>query len=353
VAVALAPTVALADSAEGLWVGRAILNQVNEVVGAVDENQVRVQNPPTLTTPTSDQAEIFLMLHVDGAGQVRLLKSVVIADGNPDPLVVEERLITDPRLFAEQATARRLAAAAFEFGDPRSREVLNAVAFAAADAAASSAPAASVANAAGTEPEQELAAALAAAAAASAAAGSPDLSPSLASFVEGTSFQQAAAPAAAAALETAITKYDAGLRGNDLQNAVRSGVLIGLRTLSQMSDGATLDDLPMSGTLAKGSTVNGEIFLGAYHPSNPFRHRRNPAHRGGYDLRRKLTLSVSAPASGADFDTTDAGVDRLTGTYQEEVFGLHKPLGSTGEVGLRTKGTFILDRIGHDATLND
>jgi hypothetical protein len=343
-AATLAPAFCFADPSEGLWVGRVILNQVNEVVSAVDENNVRVQTPPDQTTPTSDQAEIQLILHVDGAGHARLLKSVAIVDGNSDPLVVNESLLTDPSQYASHPIARRIASVAFEFGDLGSRTVVGNVAAAAATAAA----------AAATTPDQAYADALAAAEAAiDAAASSGGLSSGLTSFVTGSDFQQSAATAATAARDGAAKKYAEGLRNDELTLAVRSEVLIGLQTLSQMGDGVGLNDLLLQGALAKGNTVTGEIFLGAYHPTNPFRHRRNPTHRGGYDITRKLKLTVANPAGGADFDTTERGIDRLTGIYEEEVFGLHKPLGQSGEFGLRTKGTFILDRISHDATLND
>jgi hypothetical protein len=154
-----------------------------------------------------------------------------------------------------------------------------------------------------------------------------------------------------------VEKYAEGLRGtaagSELVDAVQSEVLIALGTLSQMADGTTLDEVEMDGALVKGGVVEGEVFLGAYHPSNPFRHRRHPSHRGGYNIERHIRLTVDEPEGGDDFDVTERGLDRLTGVYEEEVFGLHKPLGQNREFGLRTKGGFVLDRISHDATLND
>jgi hypothetical protein len=302
-----------------------------------------VQTPPGQTTPTRDAAEIFLILHVDAGGSVRLLKSVAIVDNATNPLTVSESLLTDPQLFANQTLARRISAAAFDFGDSRSRDVIGSLATAAATAAA----------AAAATPDQAYADALAAAQDAVADASVGPLSPALAAFVEGESFQGSPSSAAAAARTAAATEYESGLRGQDLTNAVRSKVLIALGTLSQMADGVSLNELPMTGSLAKGATLTGHIFLGAYHPTNPFRHRRNPAHRGGYDITRSLKLTCATPQGGEDFDTTERGLDRLTGVYEEEVKGLHKPLGQAGEYGLKTKGTFVLDRISHDATLND
>ncbi len=339
----LYPAGVRADLAEGLWAGHVVLNEVNEVVSAVDENNVRVQTPPNVTTPTADRLEIPLLIHVDAGGTARLLKSVAIVDADTNPLTVNEKLLTDPRLFPDYALARRLASATFEFGDPQSRDVVGSVATAAATAAALSA----------TNASQALADALAASQSAVTAAGGLSLSHSLEGFVQGSSFQGSPSIAATAAAEAAVAKYAEGLRNVALTNAVRSEVLIRLQTLSQMADGTSLDELELSGALEKGGVLEGEIFLGAYHPTNPFRHRRHPSHRGGFDILRHLRLTVAEPAGGDDFDTTDRGVDRLTGIYEEEVRGLHKPLGQAGEFGLRTRGSFVLDRISRDATLND
>ncbi|MGK0188776.1 MAG: hypothetical protein ACI9R3_004590 [Verrucomicrobiales bacterium] len=331
------------DLAAGLWAGRAILGEVNEVVSAVNEDNVREQIPPQNTTPTSDQAEIQLLLHVDVDGNVRLLKSVAIVDDDADPLSVDEKLITDPRLFVNHTLARRIAATAFEFGDPAARQVIGTVATDAA-VAASASP---------TSAQDAYAAALTAAGDAVIAAAAGSHSPALQEFVSSSEFAGSPTTAAAAARDAVLEKYAEGLRGDDLADAVRSGVLIALNTLSQMADGTSLNELPMTGSLVGGDTIEGDIFLGAYHPTNPFRHRRLPAHRGGYDINRSVRLTVTEPAGGNDFDTTERGVDRLTGTYEEEIFGLHKPLGQSGEFGLRTKGAFVLDRISRDAILND
>ena len=61
-----------------------------------------------------------------------------------------------------------------------------------------------------------------------------------------------------------------------------------------------------------------------------------------------------------DFDGTpgdapghsNSGLDRVTGIYREEVFGLHKPLGQDSDIGLKVEGTFELNRISLIDTLN-
>jgi hypothetical protein len=46
------------------------------------------------------------------------------------------------------------------------------------------------------------------------------------------------------------------------------------------------------------------------------------------------------------------GVDRLTGAYREEIFGLHKPLGPNQDLGLLTEGVIILERLTTVPVLN-
>ena len=61
-----------------------------------------------------------------------------------------------------------------------------------------------------------------------------------------------------------------------------------------------------------------------------------------------------------DFDGTTSnglmrvgfGVDRVTGIFREEVSGLHKPLGTNKDIGLKVEGAFRLDRISLIDTLN-
>src|SRR5262245_50288019 len=69
---------AATDPSGGLWVGDVVVNKVNEV-GVDAYVQAGVTPPgPGNTTPTADAAHFRLILHVDGHGQVRLLKSVAL-----------------------------------------------------------------------------------------------------------------------------------------------------------------------------------------------------------------------------------------------------------------------------------
>jgi hypothetical protein len=115
----------------------------------------------------------------------------------------------------------------------------------------------------------------------------------------------------------------------------------------------------MVGELAQPSDLGpagltGAIYLPANHPTNPFRHRRHPDHTAGFDIERSIRLDFDGSA-GDPLQAAGYGVDRVTGTYREEIFGLHKPLGpdpANSPIGLKTEGRFQLNRISFIDTLN-
>ena len=97
--------------------------------------------------------------------------------------------------------------------------------------------------------------------------------------------------------------------------------------------------------------LTGLISLPARHPTNPFRHRRHPDHTAGLNIRRHLRLDFDGTPTNA-LERAGFGVDRITGVYREEVEGLHKPLGPGKNIGLKTEGTFELNRISLIDVLN-
>ena len=162
---ALGTDVCPADPNSGLWVGQVTLNYVNEVTVALDEDNIPRAKDPNLTTPTSDQAHLRLILHVNGSGQVNLLKDVAVA--SRDPLragtfstgseVIDYReeadalnpvsfldsdndlvLLTDERLYDQvpNQPAIRIASAVFDFGDSHASLAVNRIIQLAAEAAA-------------------------------------------------------------------------------------------------------------------------------------------------------------------------------------------------------------------------
>ena len=157
------------------------------------------------------------------------------------------------------------------------------------------------------------------------------------------------------ALEAAALESTAfGADDESIRNAARSAVLASpdLRNARRFAQRATLPDLPVSGRLIAGGRIDAAFYLGANHPVNPFRHRRHPDHTQGIEIRRGATLEIAAAADGGAFEPGGFGTERLNGTYSEEFFGPHKPLGANQDVGLRTSGGFTLFRIDQTGSLN-
>jgi hypothetical protein len=116
----------------------------------------------------------------------------------------------------------------------------------------------------------------------------------------------------------------------------------------------------LSGALQPGSTLTTTINLPFDdHASNPFLHAYHPDHdnidnrddtfqtpllsgKESYDLRRVMTLSVTAP--GNDFDSRTRGGTSLEGNYAETVsFRMNQP--ATELKRFNVLGTFTLTRV--------
>lgn len=142
----LAACVAWADGVSpyaGLWVGTVALRTVNEVSIPKDADNVDVAPDPAIPTVTSDRADILLLLHVNGAGQVKLLKDVAVlnrnASGDSSATVAQIAetgsdesslsLVTDPALYATfpMQKATRLSSVVFDFGDAQATAAVDAL----------------------------------------------------------------------------------------------------------------------------------------------------------------------------------------------------------------------------------
>ena len=427
----------------GLWVGEAILNKVNEVsVGINAANQTVAPNP-NVPTATADKANLRLILHVDGEGRVRLLKSVAaINSSTNDPTAIA--LVTDDTLYPNfRGNGKRIASAAYDFGEGRAADLLTYLAdvlgtnsdsaaranaatnqvlaaanldanyrafatsnilrnaglsaaasagvgalnakgtngnasaiLAAATAAATNdltfrtalstaavlqaraifedtryiaavysvgfAAASGAATAANTNSNLSIVRAVATNAALAAFAAAPNapspVSAAYNAFLTSSAFQTNVPLAVAAAVAAAQ-----GAASQEAANSARAAVLKLLfehRALAA-ADAIAVNEAPLSGQLAAGGVVTGRLYLGASHPTNPFRHRRHPDHTLGLTITRQLTFQVNTNG----FETVGFGVDRLSGVYKEEITGLHKPLGPDQNIGLKTEGTFTLNRV--------
>ena len=335
----LSAGVSLAATNSGLWVGQVTLNKVNETVGGVNAANQLVFSDPTNTTPVASAAHLQVIFHVDSQGQVRLLKSVAVLPKttNQPPGVA---LITDPSLypnFSSTGIGKRIAAAAFDFGESNAVSVLDQVAASAAAAAAAGNNATNAAN-------------LVVQAALSSISNA---SPAYRSFLNSATFQSSAGIAAAAAT-AAVSAAPLG-SSQQAKQILASGAALKALTDGQIfaaADGVVANEVKMSGSIAAGGMVSGSIYLGASHPTNPFRHRRHPDHTIGYAISRALTVQFDGASSTNALATSGFGVQRITGTYREQIQGLHKPLGPNQNIGLITEGPIVLDRISQVDTLN-
>ena len=194
-------------------------------------------------------------------------------------------------------------------------------------------------------------------------------------FVRSSDFADAVASAADAAAAAAMeeSEDDPFYTEASLELKARIGATQALSSLYSSAAKVRKTELPLSGQFAQGSGdprfisairntesplgeagLNGTIILPANHPTNPFRHRRHPDHTVGFNIERHLRFDFDGASTNA-LDKTGLGVERVTGIYREEVFGLHKPLGSdpsSNPVGVKVEGTFELSRISLIDTLN-
>jgi hypothetical protein len=117
----------------GLWVGDVTLKYATEVTVGLNKNNVPIAPDPKVPTPTSDEANLRLILHVNGAGQVNLLKEVAVLNRKGETnLVTSESdfsLVSDGRLYSSfpQQVAQRFASAVFDFGDSKATEAVDQV----------------------------------------------------------------------------------------------------------------------------------------------------------------------------------------------------------------------------------
>lgn len=206
----------------------------------------------------------------------------------------------------------------------------------------------------------------------------PTLIPTLdyIAFVQSSVFQGSAALAADAAAKGAVfeRRNNALYTPGSLYAAAKQSALVSLQNAYAAAARAAQTELPLEGEFAPGSGdarltwdikkangtalgaagLSGAIQLPASHPTNPFRHRRHPDHVVGFDIERRLRFDFDDIGTNA-LERTTFTVDRIAGTFREEIFGLHKPLGqspATQPIGLRVEGRFELNRISLTDTLN-
>ena len=172
-------------------------------------------------------------------------------------------------------------------------------------------------------------------------------------FVRAADFAASVTTAANAAATAALTeKTDLLATPVSIRDKALAAAIEALSPVFSAASRSLLAELPLSGPFgSEGGGLAGEIVLPANHPTNPFRHRRHPDHTTGFDIRRLIHLTFQAQDDQAT-GRAGYGVDRIAGTYDEEIFGLHKPLGPSKDIGLKVRGKFQLNRISLIDTLN-
>ena len=191
-------------------------------------------------------------------------------------------------------------------------------------------------------------------------------------FVTSAAFTGAPLTAARAALAAALLERAENplTWRSQVPVVARDAAMNALQAVYSSAALAVRNELPMSGAFGLGSGdprftadvlpqgqlgpagLTGTIRLPANHPTNPFRHRRNPEHSTGLDITRNIRIDFDATANTNGVVPAAFGVSSVAGLYREEVLGLHKPLGPAQDIGLKTEGRFQLNRISRIDTLN-
>ncbi len=172
-------------------------------------------------------------------------------------------------------------------------------------------------------------------------------------YVSGSEYGEAGTDAAETAAEEAFFQFGAGVDDEAaLRQLTRRAVSAALVDSRNEVASIPSNEAPLDGRLEVGGELQGTLHLAALAPTNPFLHRLHPDHPEGFPIRREIRITVAETESGEAFDRVGYGVSRLSGTYEEEIFGLHKPLGNDEDIGLKTRGDFTLNRLSLVDSLN-
>ncbi len=170
-------------------------------------------------------------------------------------------------------------------------------------------------------------------------------------FLASSAYQSSAGLAATAAAVSVSNSPASTQQKQIVATASALKALIDNQVLAA-ADRVVVNEQLFNGTLAAGGSLSGAIYLGASHPTNPFYHRRHPDHTIGFPITRSLSIQFDSAGGTNTLQSAGFGVDRITGTYREEITGLHKPLGPNQNVGLIATGGITLSRVSPVDTLN-
>ena len=330
------------SAAHGLKTGDRIVISGSAKVTYNGEKTIRVTSPNTFVIAADWQ---------DASGNPAVKGSWTPVTSGQWRRVLPLRTAVNNNVKVNDARTEALKIQVVAYGDSRSTDAINtvlaAVIASAAGAESSSAPAISAdAEAAGLETLST--------AVQRYAQPSSRPTPDYNAFVTSSEFLGSAETAAAAAAAGAKFEKDNNVLATNqsiLDKATQQAIN-SLNSVYGAAARAVRADLPLTGAFGPGSqNLEGILVLPANHPTNPFRHRRHPDHAVGFDITRKLKFKFDG-SNGDPLSPTGFGVESISGIYEEEIFGLHKPLGPNQDVGLKVKGTFKLNRISLIDTLN-
>ncbi|MCZ7640612.1 MAG: hypothetical protein M5U12_33865 [Verrucomicrobia bacterium] len=193
-------------------------------------------------------------------------------------------------------------------------------------------------------------------------------------FVRSPTFAEAVATAAQAAAAGAVAER----RNNPppfstldslRRRAARAAAVGALRLVYVAAAGARQTALPLDGRFGLGegdprltasvgagdpplgaAALEGTLRLAASHPTNPFRHRRHPDHRVGFDVTRKLRLDFDGEAGDAGTGGVRGGPDH--GGVSGRDSGAAQAVGAGAGCGVAGGGKFQLQRLALIETLN-
>lgn len=172
-------------------------------------------------------------------------------------------------------------------------------------------------------------------------------------YVSSSDYPDAASQAAITAAAEASFQVNAGEDDEKrLQFLVRRAVSRALVASRNEVAAIPQDRVILDGSFVDGSTVEGTLYLPALAPTNPFLHRLHPDHSEGIAIERRISLELDNSVETGVISRAGYGATVVSGTYNEEIFGLHKALGPNQDIGLKTQGTFTLNRISLIDTLN-
>ncbi|MEY8198373.1 MAG: LamG domain-containing protein, partial [Colwellia sp.] len=113
----------------------------------------------------------------------------------------------------------------------------------------------------------------------------------------------------------------------------------------------------MSGGIYEGGRADIDIRYQEFHPLNPYRHKYHPDLAEGFVINRRISFVVDAYNSEQKKADPQLGVSKLTGTYLEQVTGLHNQTKTdvSSNIVLApivSKGTFIMQLVSDIKTLD-